>query len=116
MNAPPTEEGETLHSQFESSLKIVDGVVRARGQLEWEGGETESLVSVSISQKEHKVAGMATSPEEFKKPKKNWTLDIDPGYESRFKPGPASAIGIVCAMGDEVRVFFWGQEVQLEKA
>jgi hypothetical protein len=104
-----------LRSQFESRLKIVDGAVRARGKLDWEGGERESLVSVSISQKEHKVAGMATSPDEFKKPRKNWTLDIEPGYASRFKPGPANAVGIVCAMGNDVRVFFWSQEVELKE-
>ena len=102
-----------MKSNFESALKIVDGAVRARGRLDWEGGERESLVSVSISQKEHKVAGMATSPDEFKKPRKTWTLDIDPGYASNFKPGPANAVGIVCAMGNEVRVFFWSQEVEL---
>jgi hypothetical protein len=104
-----------MRSNFESPLKIVDGAVRARGRLDWEGGETESLVSVSISQKANKVAGMATSPDEFKKPKSTWTLDIDPGYASRFKSGPASAVGIICAMGDEVRVFFWSQEVELEE-
>jgi hypothetical protein len=104
----------TLRSRFPSSLKIVKGAVRATGKLEWESGERESLVSVSISQKEHKVAGMATSPKKFKKPRKTWTLDIKPGYASKFKPGPANAVGIVCAMGDEVRVFFWSQEVELK--
>ena len=39
-----------MRSQFESPLKIVGGAVRARGKLEWEAGEMESLVSVSISQ------------------------------------------------------------------
>ena len=103
-----------MQSRFESPLKIVDGVVRARGPLDWDQGERESLVSVSISQKDHNVAGMATSPQEFKKPRKNWALDIDPGYESKFKPGPANAVAIMCAMGNEVRVFFWSQEVQLK--
>jgi hypothetical protein len=104
-----------MRSNFESPLKIVNGAVRARGRLNWEGGESESLVSVSISQKQHNVAGMATSPDEFEKPKRTWTLDIDPGY-GKFKPGPANAVGIICAMGSEVRVFFWSQEVELEKA
>jgi hypothetical protein len=105
-----------MQSRFESSLKIVNGAVRARGPLDWQPGERESLVSVSISQKDHKVAAMATSPQEFKKPRKNWTLDIDPGYASKFKfkPGPANAIGIVCAMGNEVSVSFWSQEVELK--
>jgi hypothetical protein len=106
---------EDMRSNFESPLKIVDGAVRARGRLNWEGGESESLVSVSISQKQHNVAGMATSPDEFEKPKRTWTLDIDPGY-GKFKPGPANAVGIICAMGSEVRVFFWSQEVELKKA
>jgi hypothetical protein len=110
-----------MRSNFEKALKIVDGAVRAKGRLEWESGESESLVSVSIFQKQHKVVGMATSPDEFEKPKKTWTVDIQPGYTSgsyagKFKPGPAVATGIVCAMGSEVSVFFWSQEVQLEKA
>jgi hypothetical protein len=51
------------------------------------------------------------------RPKEHWTLDIDPGYTSGFQPGPARAIGIICGMGDEdVRVFFWSQEVELEEA
>jgi hypothetical protein len=107
-----------MRSNFESPLKIVDGAVRTRGRLTWEDGESESLVSVSISQKKNKVAGMATSPKKFEKPKKTWTLDIDPGYTGsyarKFKPGPANAVGIVCAMGSDVRVFFWSQEVELE--
>jgi hypothetical protein len=102
-----------MRSNFESPLRIVDGAVRARGVLDWETGERESLVSVSISQKGHKVAGMATSPDKFKKPRKNWSLDIDPGYANSFQPGPASAVGIICGMGDEVRVFLWSQEVEL---
>jgi hypothetical protein len=106
-----------VRSQFKSPLKIGAGGVEARGQLMWEPGEKESLVSVSISQKQHKVAGMATSPQKFKKPRKTWTLDIEPGYAtgyaSDFQPGPANAVGIVCAMGSEVRVFFWSQEVEL---
>ena len=103
-----------MQSRFDSSLKIVNGKVRARGPLEWAAGERESLVSVSISQKDHNVAAMATSPKEFKKPRKNWALDIKPGYGSKFKPGPANAIGIVCAMGNEVSVSFWSQEVELK--
>jgi hypothetical protein len=102
-----------MRSNFKSPLKIVNGAVRARGVLDWETGERESLVSVSISQKGQKVAGMATSPDRFKKPRKNWSLDIDPGYANSFQPGPASAVGIICAMGDEVRVFLWSQEVEL---
>jgi hypothetical protein len=56
---------------------------------------------------------MATSPQKFKKPRKTWTLDIKPGYATSFQPGPANAVGIVCAMGSEVRIFFWSQEVEL---
>lgn len=107
-----------MKSNFESSLKIVDGAVRARGELRWEQGESASLVSVSISQKQNKVAGMATSGQ-FDRPAKNWRLDIEPGYTDgyagKFKPGPANAIGIICGMGTEVRVFLWSQEVQLKK-
>jgi hypothetical protein len=106
-----------MRSKFDKALKIVDGgAVRARGSLDWEGGEKEALVSVSISQRGNKVAGMATTPDEFRKPARTWKLDIDPGYQSKFKPGPADAIGIVCAMGDEVKVFFWSQQIELERA
>ncbi len=104
-----------MRSRFESPLKIVNGAVRARGPLEWENGERQSLVSVSIAQKGNKTAGMGTSPDEFKKPRKHWTLDIDPGYYAAgFTPGPANAIGVICAMGDDVRVSFWSQEVELK--
>ncbi len=103
-----------MRSKFQQALRIVDGVVKARGTLEWETGEKEALVSISISQKGAKVAGMATSPDEFERPVKNWKLDIDPGYGRKFKPGPADAIGIVCAMGGEVRVFFWSQQIELK--
>ena len=102
-----------MRSQFKSPLKIKAGHVEARGELMWEPGEQESLVSVSISQQQHAAAGMATSPQKFNKPRKTWTLDIKPGYASSFQPGPANAVGIICAMGSEVRVFFWAQEVEL---
>ena len=73
-----------MRSQFESPLKIVGRGGAARGKLMWEAGEKESLVSVSISQKQHEVAGMATSPQKFKKPRKTWTLDIKPGYATGY--------------------------------
>jgi hypothetical protein len=120
LTCPPedaaNEGGQTVRSNFEKALRIVDGAVKARGTLDWEAGETEALVSVSISQRGKKVAGMATSPEEFKRSAKNWKLDIKPGYGRKFKPGPADAIGIVCAMGSEVRVFLWSQQVELKSA
>lgn len=108
-----------MRSNFEPSLKIVKGAVRARGRFTWEVGESESLVSVSISQRQNKVAGMAISPNKFDRPQKTWSLDIDPGYtgsgyKRKFKPGPANAVGIVCAMGSEARVFLWSQEVELK--
>jgi len=108
-----------MRSNFESPLKIVKGAVRAHGRFDWDVGESESLVSVSISQKQNKVAGMATSPQKFEKPRKTWTLDLHPGYTDKkykreFTSGPANAVGIVCAMGSDVRVFLWSQEVELE--
>ncbi len=105
-----------MRSKFQNRIRVVNGVAKARGSFEWEKGETEALVSVSISQKGAKVAGMATSPAEFKRREsKSWTLDIDPGYGRQFKSGPADAIGIVCAMGNEVRVFLWAQQVELKR-
>ena len=105
-----------MRSNFKSPLKIDKGAVRTRGKLDWDPGEEQSLVSVSISQKERGVAGMATSPKPFDKPTEEWKLDIEPGYYgTSFEAGPAEAVGIVCAMGDDdVRVFFWSQEIQLE--
>jgi len=107
-----------VRSQFKSPLKIKAGKVEAAGELMWEPGEEQSLVSVSISQKQHKVAGMATSRKKFKKPATEWALNITPGYDEpgydAFKPGVANAVGIICAMGSQVRVFFWSQEVKLE--
>ena len=108
-----------MRSQFQSPLMIKAGKVEAAGELMWEPGEEQSLVSVSISQKQHKVAGMATSRKNFMNPADtNWTLDIKPGYDEpgydEFKPGVANAVGIICAMGSQVRVFFWSQEVKLK--
>jgi hypothetical protein len=105
-----------MRSKFQSPLRIVDGRVKARGKFEWETGEKQALVSVSITQRGAKAGGMTTSPNEFERPAKSWTLDIDPGYGRKFKPGPADAIGIVCAMGDEVRVFLWSQQIVLKRA
>jgi hypothetical protein len=107
-----------LRSNFDSPLTIVNGDVKAQGELEWDPGEEQALVSVSIFQKQHTVAGMATSHNPFdkKSSKQTWTLDIKPGYENTsFEPGLANAIGIVCAMSDQqVRVFLWSQEVKLK--
>jgi hypothetical protein len=105
-----------MRSNFKSPLKIDNGAVRTRGELDWGPGEEQALVSVSISQKGRGVAGMATSPNPFDEPTPEWKLDIKPGYYgTSFKAGPADAVGIVCAMSDDkVRVFFWSQEVQLE--
>jgi hypothetical protein len=106
-----------MRSNFKSPLKIKNGVVKAKGDFNWGTGEKEARVSVSIFQRGHKVADMATSPEEFKRPAKSWTVDVgseyEPGYPT-FKPGPAEAIGIVCAMGNEARVSLWTQPVDLK--
>ena len=40
-----------MRSNFQSPLRIVDGVVKARGKFEWETGEKQALVSVSITQR-----------------------------------------------------------------
>ena len=57
---------------------------------------------------------MTTSPNEFERSGEELDARDRSGYGRKFKPGPADAIGIVCAMGDEVRVFLWSQQIVLK--
>jgi hypothetical protein len=105
-----------MHSQFDSPLKVVNGVVRACGELGWQHDETEAVVTATITQKGHKIVGTASSPPRFKRPKKEWMLQIRPSPRNRkFKKGPAHAVGVIHAVrGDTVDVFHWSQEVELK--
>jgi hypothetical protein len=105
-----------MRSNFDSPLKIVNGTINACGELEWETGENEAIVSATITQKGEKVAGTASSPPNFAAGETEWMLDVNPASVHKFKKGPARATGVVCAMGDDidVNVFHWSQDVVLE--
>jgi hypothetical protein len=102
-----------VRSRFNSPLQIVGDAVKAGGALEWAPGETWVIVMVSITQKDEKVAGAAKS--RYGSQYGQWSLDISPETEKKFKNGTARAAGMVCAYGDAVSVFQWEQEIQLEK-
>jgi hypothetical protein len=106
-----------MRSKFDSPAELADGVIKARGPLEWEG-EVEALVMVTITQKNERIAGIATSPERFSQGTAEWVMDVPPVTNKKFKQGPAHAFGMVCARtaADEAAVFQWSEEIVLEKA
>src|SRR5438552_14579699 len=59
--------GEEMHSNFESPLKITEGVVEACGELEW-AGESEAFVTVTLTQRDAPAVGGASSRSSFKPP------------------------------------------------
>jgi hypothetical protein len=105
-----------MHSQFDSPLKITDGVVEACGELDWGAGETEAIVAVTITQKGEKISGAASSPPNFEKPEDEWMLNVQPAHDKKFKKGAARATGVIHATGEglEVAPFSWSQDVELE--
>jgi hypothetical protein len=106
-----------MRSNFDSPLKVVDGVVEACGELDWGSGETEAVVTITISQKDEKIVGTATSPPSFDAPEDEWMLMVKPAQENRkFKKGSAHATGVIHALGDgiEPKVFNWSQDIELE--
>ena len=106
-----------MHSQFDSPLKVTDGVVEACGELGWDSGETEAVVAVTISQKGDKISGAASSPPNFEKPEDEWMLNVQPSRgDKKFKKGPARATGVIHATGDDIDVelFSWHQDVELD--
>ena len=105
-----------MRSQFDSPLKLEDGVVKACGELEWDAGETEATVTITIAQKGEKVIGTASSPPTFDAPEDEWMIDVRPAAANKkFKKGPAHAVGVISAVGeDDVDVFHWSQDIELD--
>ena len=106
-----------MHSKFDSPLKLKDGVVEACGELDWAAGETEAIVSVTITQKGEKISGAAGSPPNFEKPEDEWMLNVQPSRANKkFKKGRARATGVIHATGEDIDVepFSWHQDVELE--
>src|SRR5215213_6845203 len=101
-----------MRSAFDSPMKLEDGVIEACGELDWSGGETEAIVTITITQKGEKLVGTASSPPSFEAPEDEWMLDVRPTQANKkFKKGPAHAVGIIHAVhGDTVDVFHWDQE------
>jgi len=105
-----------MHSNFESPLKITEGVVEACGELEW-AGESEAFVTVTLTQRDAPAVGGASSRSSFKPPDDEWMLEVKPAGNQKFAAGPAHAIGVLSAVdGGSVSVFHWSQDVQLEKS
>jgi hypothetical protein len=105
-----------MRSNFDSPLTLTDTGVEACGELDWGGGETEVLVTITIAQRGAKIVGTASSPPSFTPSADEWMLDVRPtDAHKKFKKGPAHAVGIIHAMrGDTVDVFQWEQEVELD--
>ena len=106
-----------MRSNFDSPLQVANGVVKARGKLGWETGDTDGFVAATIIQMDEKLVGTASSPPEFPTWKKEWELDVKPtGRNKKFKPGPAQALGVaVTVNAGTVRLFPWKQNVRLER-
>jgi hypothetical protein len=105
-----------MRSNFDAELKVVGGVVQACGPLGWDAGETEAVVTVTITQKDKKLAGTASSPPSFAASDEEWMLEVQPApAKQAFTTGPAHAVGVIHATGEDipVRVFHWGQDVEL---
>lgn len=106
-----------MRSNFNSVLKLVNGVVQATGPLKWGGGESEAVVTVTISQKDKRV-GVACSPPTFAKSDAKWSLTVPPALPNKkFEKGPARASGEISAVGKglDTIVFQWSETVTLEE-
>jgi hypothetical protein len=105
-----------MRSQFDSPMPVEDGVAKACGELDWAGGETEAIVTITLTQKGEKLVGTASSPPNFEAPEDEWMLDVRPSKPNKkFKKGPAHAHGIIHAIRDDgVEVFQWEQEIELD--
>lgn len=106
-----------MRSKFDSPAKLVDGAVEACGPLDWDAGEDKAMVTVTITQKGERVAGMASSPYGFARGDQEWMLEIPPATNKKFQKGPAHAAGMVCVTtgAGEAAVFQWSEDIELEK-
>ncbi len=105
-----------MRSAFDSPMGVEDGVAKACGELHWDPGETEAIVTITITQKGEKLVGTAGSPPNFDAPEDEWMLEVRPSQSNKkFKKGPAHAHGIIHAVaGNTVKVFTWDQEIELD--
>jgi hypothetical protein len=105
-----------MRSAFDSPMGVEDGVAKACGELHWDPGETEAIVTITITQKGEKLVGTASSPPSFDAPEDEWMLEVHPADANRkFKKGPAHAVGIIHAIrGNDVGFFQWTQEIELD--
>jgi hypothetical protein len=111
-----TKEVQHMRSAFDSPMGVDDGVAKACGELDWDPGETEAHVTITITQKGEKVVGTASSPPNFEAGEDEWMLEVRPSEaHKKFKKGPAHAVGVINAIKDDgVEVFHWEQEVELD--
>ena len=106
-----------MRSNFDSPLKVVNGVVKASGDLGWAKGDTDAHVAVTIIQMDEKMVGTASSRRKFPPWKSKWELNIQPTRRNKkFKPGPAQALGVaVTVNAGNLRLFRWRQNVRLKR-
>jgi hypothetical protein len=105
-----------VRSNIDPVLKLVDGVVEAAGPLEWEDGEANAIVAVTISQ--DRMAGVSSSPPSFDPSHSAWRLTVPPAVpHKKFKKGPARAIAQILATGDGISTYVYpcDKEVELEE-
>ena len=105
-----------MRSNFDSPVRLEDGAVEACGDLDWEAGDNEAHVTITISQKGEKLVGSASSPPNFERGEDEWMLTVRPSAANKkFKKGSAHAVGIIHTIRDDgVDVFQWEQEVELD--
>lgn len=105
-----------MRSQFDSPMRVEDGAAQACGELDWEAGETEAHVTITISQKGEKLVGTGSSPPNFEPGEDEWMLSVRPSAANRkFKKGPAHAIGVIHTItGGGVALFQWEQDIELD--
>ena len=102
-----------MRSNFDSPMKVTDGVAEACGELDW-NGETGVSIMVTLVQRNQHAVGTANSQSTFEPPADEWMVDIEAAGANEFTVGPAHAIGVLSAVdGHGVTVFHWSQDVRL---
>lgn len=102
-----------MRSNINDGLKLVNGVVRAWGPLEWDDGESKAVATVTISQ--DGIAGVACSPPNFDVSDKKWSLTVPPALpHKKFKKGPARATAQICATGDGITTYVYPCDKEVE--
>ena len=105
-----------MRSNFDSPMKLTDGVAEACGELDW-NGETGVSVMVTLVQRRSARRWNRDSQSTFEPPADEWMIDIEAAGANQFTVGPAHAIGVLSAVdGHGVSVFHWSQDVELDQA